>query len=85
MTITSARERQFNRALGANIRRARRARGLTLADPAFGLHSGRLSLVERGRGGLRLTALVQIAEVLGVPAASLFPRKRPRITELTTP
>jgi transcriptional regulator with XRE-family HTH domain len=75
MTIISEREREFNRALGANIRQARRARGLPLADPAFGLDGGRLSRVERGRAGLRLKGLLKIAAALGVPASSLLPPK----------
>jgi transcriptional regulator with XRE-family HTH domain len=81
MTRISEREREFNQALGANIRKARRARGLPLASPAFGLHGGRLSRIERGRGCLRLGSLVRIAEALGVPPCSLLPK----ISEFTNP
>src|SRR5260370_1476719 len=63
-----------NDRLGANLREARRARGLTLDKLASmsDLTRGYLSLVERGLKTPSIAALVRISNALGVNIAQLF-------------
>lgn len=60
--------------LGANLRRLRRARGLTLVRLAeqVGLSHSFLSQVERGRARLSISSLLQISQVLGTSHIELM-------------
>jgi transcriptional regulator with XRE-family HTH domain len=60
--------------LGANIRRIRRAAGLSqmeLSDRC-GLHFSEISRLERGRRDARLSTIVKLAQGLGVAPADLL-------------
>jgi transcriptional regulator with XRE-family HTH domain len=62
-------------ALGPRIRRARRERGLSLAQLSAlsGFSPSFLSLVERNRTSPSLTSLTKLAEALNISASSLLP------------
>lgn len=69
----------FDRALGERIREARERVGVKqdqLAQ-AVGLSRTSITNIERGRQGVQVYLLAQIAEVLGRPAAELLPRLVP--------
>jgi transcriptional regulator with XRE-family HTH domain len=61
--------------LGARLRAARRARGLSLAEAAkvSGISSSFLGLVERGQNDITLGRLLRLAEVYGVGITDLVP------------
>lgn len=60
--------------LGENVRKLRKARGLTLEQLALAANTdtGGLSKVERGIQGYSDALLQRIAQALGVPVAALF-------------
>lgn len=62
------------RRLGAEIRRVRAERGLTLVDIAntTGLSVSMLSMLERGKTGVSVGSLVAIASAMGVAVGELF-------------
>ena len=62
-------------ALGPRIRRARRERGLSLAQLSAlsGFSPSFLSLVERNRTSPSLTSLTKLADALNISASSLLP------------
>lgn len=67
-------EGELQRALGANLRRYRAARGLSqeaLAD-LMGVHRTYLGGVERGERNLTLKSVERIAENIGVEPLSLL-------------
>ncbi|MDG4669278.1 cupin domain-containing protein [Mycobacterium sp. 236(2023)] len=69
-----------NRKLGAEIRRIRMERGLTLVDIAedTGLSASMLSMLERGKTGVSIGSLVAVASALDVAVGELFqPAKTP--------
>lgn len=71
-----------NRRLGAEIRRIRMDRGLTLVDIAAdtGLSASMLSMLERGKTGVSIGSLVAVASALGVAVGDLFqPSKAPEL------
>jgi DNA-binding Xre family transcriptional regulator len=63
-----------NRRLGAEIRRIRMQRNMTLTDIATetGLSASMLSMVERGKTGVSVGSLVAVASALGVAVSDLF-------------
>jgi transcriptional regulator with XRE-family HTH domain len=62
-------------ALGARLRAARRARGLSLSEAArrTGISSSFLSLVERGQSDITFGRLLRLTEVYGVSVTELVP------------
>jgi transcriptional regulator with XRE-family HTH domain len=62
------------RRLGAEIRRVRAERGLTLVDISgtTGLSVSMLSMLERGKTGVSVGSLVAIASAMGVAVGELF-------------
>jgi transcriptional regulator with XRE-family HTH domain len=82
MTPFTPRQRQFNRRVGGNIRRARKAAGVTqraLAD-AIGYERAQMCRVEKGKAAIAVTRFLRLAARLGVPAVSLLPRlPKPRL------
>jgi transcriptional regulator with XRE-family HTH domain len=60
--------------LGAEIRRVRLSRGMTLAQLAdrVGVSQSLVSQVERGRASPSITTLRRMAEALAIPIAALF-------------
>ena len=62
----------FAQTLGAEIRRRRKARGLTQAALGAPMTKGFVSAVESGHVVPSLPALALMAERLGVPLAELF-------------
>lgn len=62
------------RRLGAEIRRVRAERGLTLVDisTTTGLSVSMLSMLERGKTGVSVGSLVAIASAMGVAVGELF-------------
>jgi transcriptional regulator with XRE-family HTH domain len=72
-----------NRQLGAEIRRIRTHRGLTLVDIAAdtGLSASMLSMLERGKTGVSVGSLVAVASALGVAVGDLFhPSRTPELS-----
>jgi transcriptional regulator with XRE-family HTH domain len=72
-----------NRKLGAEIRRIRMERGLTLVDIAedTGLSASMLSMLERGKTGVSIGSLVAVASALDVAVGELFqPSKTPELS-----
>ena len=67
-------ERALEQALGRQIRQARRAQDLTVADLAAraGISAGMLSRIENGQISPSLATLRAVAGALGIPMASLF-------------
>lgn len=63
-----------NQQLGAEIRRIRTQRGMTLVDIAAetGLSASMLSMLERGKTGVSVGSLVALASALGVAVGDLF-------------
>lgn len=63
-----------NRRLGAEIRRRRLQRGMTLVDIATdtGLSTSMVSMLERGKTGVSVGSLVAVASALGVTVGDLF-------------
>lgn len=63
-----------NRRLGAEIRRIRMQKGMTLGDIAAetGLSTSMLSMLERGKTGMSVGSLVAVASSLGVTVGDLF-------------
>ena len=61
-------------AVGNEIKRLRKLRGMTLEQLAFGsgVSAGLLSQVERGQGNPSFNTLVQVAHALGIPVARLM-------------
>jgi len=61
-------------AVGNEIRRLRKLRGMTLEQLASraGVSAGLLSQVERGQGNPSFNTLVQVAHALGIPVARLM-------------
>ena len=59
---------------GANVRKARLARGWTQEDLAHktGLATVQVSRIERGRREVRLTTFARLVRALDVPAADLL-------------
>jgi quercetin dioxygenase-like cupin family protein len=72
---SAARSGEQIRAIGAEIRVLRRARGLSLRDLSgrTGLSIGFLSLVERGLSSLALTSLYAVAAALETDVSHFFP------------
>ncbi|MEE7505135.1 helix-turn-helix transcriptional regulator [Methylobacterium mesophilicum] len=78
----------FLTAIGAQMRRARIARGFSqeqLAESA-GIHRNYVGLIERGERNVKLSVVVDVAEALDITLAQLFadvPRRAslPRSTE----
>jgi transcriptional regulator with XRE-family HTH domain len=64
------------RAIGAEIRRLRRDRGMPLRELSArtGLSTGFLSLVERGLSSLALTSLYTVAQALDTDVGHFFPQ-----------
>ncbi len=64
----------WRREVGANIRRIRRAQGLTQAALAqrAGLSTGYVSLIEQGRANPRLEAIVALANALKASPMALL-------------
>jgi transcriptional regulator with XRE-family HTH domain len=62
---------QDREALGARIKRARKARGLTLkgVEAAAGISATHVSEIERGKTSPTTGALLRISEALGLPVA----------------
>lgn len=60
--------------LGANIRRIRRAAGLSQIELSHrcGLHFSEISRLERGRRDAQLSTIVKLAHGLGVAPAELL-------------
>lgn len=65
----------FDRALGARIRKARERVGVKQEQlaQAVGLSRTSITNIERGRQGVQAYLLARVAEVLGRPAAELLP------------
>jgi transcriptional regulator with XRE-family HTH domain len=59
---------------GANVRKARLARGWTQEDLAekTGLATVQVSRIERGRREVRLTTFTRLVQALGIPPAELL-------------
>ena len=80
--VASGREARFNRDLGANVRAARVAAGLTqegLADKV-GVTRGSIANLERGAQAPTAYRLITIAEALGAETAVLLPAAREDIS-----
>lgn len=73
MAVTES-QRSPGPALGAQLRAARTAKGITLRSLArmLGLSPATLSQVENGRTGLSVNRLSQIADALGLTAAQIL-------------
>src|SRR5690348_9403562 len=76
--------------LGARLRSARQARGMTLQEvaKAAGLSSGRLSELENDRRAVDLDQALAIATALGQPLSALLPDEQSlpyQITRADTP
>lgn len=73
-TGTESEAAETMRGLGAEIRRLRRTRGLTLQDVAArtGLSVSMLSMLERGVAGGSIGTLVAVSSALDVQVAQLF-------------
>lgn len=72
-----------NRRLGAEIRRIRIEKELTLGDiaAATGLSASMLSMLERGKTGVSVGSLVAVASSLGVAVSDLFhPGRTPELS-----
>src|SRR3984893_14607550 len=69
-------EREFNRQIGANIRSARKAAGITqrALAAAIGLWPARMSRMERGEQLIGINRLRWLAGALGVAEVALLPR-----------
>ena len=69
-------EREFNRQLGANIRDARKAAGITqrALAAAIGLWPAQMSRMERGEQLIGINRLRWLAGALGVAEVALLPR-----------
>jgi transcriptional regulator with XRE-family HTH domain len=67
-------EGELQRVVGRNIRRLRRARGLSQEDLAaeIGVHRTYMGGVERGERNLTLRSLERLADRLGVSPISLL-------------
>lgn len=67
-------EGELQRVVGRNIRRLRRARGLSQEDLAaeIGVHRTYMGGVERGERNLTLRSLERLADRLGVSPLSLL-------------
>ncbi len=67
-------EGELQRTVGRNIRRLRRARGLSQEDLAaeIGVHRTYMGGVERGERNLTLRSLERLAERLGVSPVGLL-------------
>jgi transcriptional regulator with XRE-family HTH domain len=80
----------FLTAVGAEVRRARAARGLSqeqLAERA-GIHRNYVGLIERGERNVTLGVVVEVAEALGITLAQLFadlPRRDGLASRARTP
>ncbi|QJB34902.1 helix-turn-helix transcriptional regulator [Chitinophaga oryzae] len=61
--------------MGENIRRIRKAKGLTQIDieVATGISGPNLSIIENGKTDIQVTKLVKLAIALGVEINSLYP------------
>ena len=68
--------REFNRQLGANIRDARKAAGITqrALAAAIGLWPAQMSRMERGEQLISVNRLRWLAGALGVAEVALLPR-----------
>ncbi|OBF42568.1 hypothetical protein A5719_03300 [Mycolicibacterium peregrinum] len=64
----------FDRVVGANIRRWRDARGLSQADLAskLGIHQQTIQKIEKGTRPLKYAEAVHISDVLDIPLKDLF-------------
>jgi transcriptional regulator with XRE-family HTH domain len=72
------RKRAHRKAFGANLRRERKARGLSqdaLAHYA-GLHRTYVGSVERGERNISIDNIVRLARALGIEPAELLRRPR---------
>lgn len=65
---------------GAQVRRLRKARGLSQESfaGACGLHRTYVGAIERGERNVSLENIARIAVALGVPIAALFPSRPER-------
>jgi transcriptional regulator with XRE-family HTH domain len=72
---TPSRTSEEKRTIGAAVRRARTARGLTMVQLAesVGVTQPFISQVESGRAAPSMTTLYRLAEALAVPTAALLP------------
>ena len=70
----------IRRRVGVNLKRLRKARGLSQEELAFecGLHRTYISGVERGVRNPTVLVLQEIATALDVPAARLIEERRKR-------
>lgn len=70
----SSRVQTILRYIGANVRRLRVARGWKQVDlaKAVGLHESQIQKIEGGRANPSTTALITLADVLGIAPTDLF-------------
>lgn len=64
----------LHKALGASLRTARKAAGMTIYDAGgkAGLYASHVSMMERGVTGASLESLIALGRVVGVPAWQLL-------------
>jgi transcriptional regulator with XRE-family HTH domain len=69
----------IRRQVGLNVQRIRRSRGWSQEELAFesGLHRTYISGIERGARNPTVTVLKELADALGVSAASLLELEHP--------
>ncbi|MDQ0526539.1 helix-turn-helix domain-containing protein [Azospirillum rugosum] len=69
----------IRRQVGLNVQRIRRSRGWSQEELAFesGLHRTYISGIERGARNPTVTVLKELADALGVSAASLLELEQP--------
>jgi ribosome-binding protein aMBF1 (putative translation factor) len=74
----SDRDPEFNRAVGSNIRRARKAAGVRQCDlaEAIGYARPEFCRVEHGQQAIDIRRFLLLAAVLVLPAISLLPETR---------